>query len=519
MAAAVLLVVAIVAVAAILGAKSLLGPGGCRTPEGCLVAVPDDATFVATRVDGATDAELDVDEDGSAALVTLRGDRVWRVATGSDQAPEILASGDVSGDGVTDYVLGLVRHRQRRCGSQAVTTTSFVVVDGRSGRARRLELPLADICWRKPTFTYPTRQWGAGTVYIGDVSPAHRGNELVAVPYYAKQGTVWNLAETGGWQRVRGAGGATSFPWPSTARFDQVYDASNPAPCSSPTGGGRCFVDNSHVANAVVLPGGAGLFALTSARAVIYRPDLTPTSDITWFPGGSTVNGGRNYGLVEAYRAGGTTYVDLLGGCSVAASQRAMREVARTSSDAECGITRHVERFAVRGDRITNHTSLYYGYAPVQGTDEGRIEYPPRPRAPLGGPSTSWTAYNVRRGGTWAAQVLQGPMTTSPVDVAGWFVWATVPAPGGGASLLASRVTAGAVVPHWGFDVLRWNGSAFGSVKHVDGAVPALVSEPSTPTLHTSEQALSATTVRGGQLLVVGQDGSRRMVSISDGRS
>jgi hypothetical protein len=43
------------------------------------------------------------------------------------------------------------------------------------------------------------------------------------------------------------------LPNPSTADFDRIYDASNPALCSSSTGAGQpCNVPNSHVANAVL---------------------------------------------------------------------------------------------------------------------------------------------------------------------------------------------------------------------------------------------------------------------------
>ena len=32
---------------------------------------------------------------------------------------------------------------------------------------------LPDVCWNTPTFNYPTQQWSAGTVYIGDFTTDH----------------------------------------------------------------------------------------------------------------------------------------------------------------------------------------------------------------------------------------------------------------------------------------------------------------------------------------------------------
>jgi hypothetical protein len=237
-------------------------------------------------------------------------------------------------------------------------------------------------------------------------------------------------------------------------------------------------------------------------------------------PGGVAVNGGRNYGLVESYRTEGHTWIDLLGGCSVGATQRAMLPGQSTAGgDLECGVTRHVERFAVDGGQISQHQGIYYGYAPIDGTAEGRLEYPARPRAALGGPGTSWTAYNLRRAGTWSAQILEGPMTTSPVALSGWYVWDTVPASGGGSDLLASRVAPGAATPDWSFDVLRWDGAQFRSVQHVDGEIPMLVALPSTPSRHDSEGAASGALLRGRRLLVADRGGHRRFVPISAGRS
>jgi hypothetical protein len=517
--AAVLAVAVVLAV--FLGALSVLGPDGCGTVDECLANAPESAALVSTRGGAVLDATVVARDDGSAALVTLRGHTSWTVATRSTVAPRLVAAGDLSGDGVTDYVLGLARpvSPARRCGGRTVFDTSLLVVDGRTGRGSSPVRPQADICWQKPTFSYPTQQWDASTAHIGDYSNAAKGQELVLTPYYAKTGTVWNLAQTGRWERVRTRARA-GFAFPSTAAFDRAYDATNPTPCASPTPGTPCFVENSHVANAAMLPGtGArGLFVLTSARAVIYRPDLTPTADTAWYPGGTTSNGGRNYGLVDAYRAGRKTYVDLLGGCSVLTMSRAMQPgAAPTGGDANCGIVRHVERFSVDGTRITGHGSLYYGYAPTQGPYEGRLEYPGHPRAPLVGPGSSATVYNLLQGGTWSAQILNGPMATQPVSLPAWFVWDTIRVHGD-ALLLATRVRPGDPVAPWSFDVLRYSGSGVRSLQHVDGRVPALVRSPPSATMGTTDDGVFGAALRGDRLLVVSSDGSRSFAPIGAAR-
>lgn len=522
--AAVLVAVGVAALAFI--AVREHGGGRCRSTADCITGLPDDATLVATRSAGAVDATLRAAADGSVSLVALDGERRWRVATDSTAPPRIVAAGDVSGDGTTDYVLALTHPRgpAQRCGTGTAAGTSLLVVDGRSGRTASPFGALRDICWNTPTFNYPTQQWDPGTVYIGDFTSAYRGAEVVVVPYYATRGSVWNLAQSGRWQRVR-HGAATSFPFPSTDAFDRVYDATNPAPCSHPAPGGPCYVPHSHVANGVFLPGGVGgLFVLTSARAVVYRPDLTPTSDLTWWPGGQPGNGGRNYGLVEAYRAGGATYVDLVGGCSVLFRWRAMAPGAPASGGNDtCGIVRHFERFQLSGRQISRHQSVYYGYTGREGLLEGRVEYPGHPRAALGGPTTSWTAFNVLRSGSWSAQVFPGPMSTQPIALSGWYVWDTVALPDGGAGLLASRIAAGSMVPSRAFDLLRWDGSRFVSTQHVAGAVPAIMPYAPTPSLHSSETSRLATYVRTDArtgrlaLLVTEPSGARRFVALRGG--
>lgn len=487
----------------------------CAPPSACVAALDGSETLVSTSTSGRPDATLEPAADGSISLVGLDGRRRWRVSTGSTAAPALVAAGDVGTDGVTDYVLGLTRPLApvRGCGAGTVAETSLLVVDGRSGETSSPFGTLPDICWK--AFNYPTRQWSSGTAYIGEFTRAARGPEVVVVPYYATHGRVWNLAEHGRWRRVR-TPSTKEFAYPSTEAFDRAYNAANPEPCRDAAPGGPCYTQNSHVANAVFVPG--GLFVLTSSRALIYRPDLTPTSDTVWWPGGVTENGGRNYGLVETYRVDGTTYVDLIGGCSTLNRWRAMTSGDPTGADANCGIARHFERFRLEGSRIAQHRSLYYGYVGSQGSLEGRVEFPARAHAALGGPGTSWTAFNLLRAGRWSAQVFPGPASTQPVELPGWYVWDTVELAGGGAALLAGRVAPGSLVPSWELDVLRWNGSSFASVQHAADAVPVLHPFASTSSRHTSESALYGAFVGPGaarKLLVVDAAGRRRYLSLA----
>ena len=148
-----------------------------------------------------------------------------------------------------------------------------------------------------------------------------------------------------------------------------------------------------------------------------------------------------------------------------------------TGGDANCGIVRHFERFELDGiaDRASTAASTTATSAPTAALD-GRVEFPARPHAALGGPGTSWTAFNVLRSGTWSAQVFTDPTSTQPMELPGWYVWDTVELADGSAGLLASRGRRRAAsFPTWELDVLRWNGSTFASVQHVAGVVPVLL--------------------------------------------
>src|SRR5262249_8162783 len=153
--------------------------------------------------------------------------------------------------------------------------------------------------------------------------------------------------------------------------FDRVYNATNATPCRRLPGQDHCYVGNSHVANAVFLDGqaGPGLLVLTTNRAVIYRLDLTPTSDFVWdYAGG----GGRSYGLVESHGTAAGQVVTLIGGCSVAKTHDVMR-TGQLSTD-PCGLFHHFESFLVRNQSIVAHAGRFFGWYGTVGLWQDRLE-------------------------------------------------------------------------------------------------------------------------------------------------
>ena len=460
----------------------------------CVTSMPSSATLVASRAGGGLDSFVGTSTAGSLELVGLDGSLRWSATVASPVAalPRLLAAGDFTGDGITDFVFWILRgvDPPSLCGGTPVQTSSLVFVDGASGAVSQPVSPLQDICWHL-NFNYPTHQWDFGTVYIGDLTAATPGNEVVLMPYYATEGTV--LADLpSGWQPVSGRGGRTSFAYPSTPAFDLEYDAANPRGCSALEPGGPCYIPYSHVANGIfVRSGGAGhsLFVLTSNRALLYRPDLTPTGDTTWLPGGTTANGGRNYGLLESYSSGGQNYVDLIGGCTVEFSRRAALTGAPDGGDPLCGIVRHLERFQVDSNTVARLGGAYYSYSPQDGSMKGRVEYPAHAHVPIVGRGRIWTVFDVYDGTRWSIQVFTSPRQTTPaLTLPGWFVWDAADVDRDGRSeLLATRMPVGQPIPPRQFDILSWTHGRFRSIRHINGYLPALVRLTNTVSRHTDD--------------------------------
>jgi hypothetical protein len=247
----------------------------------------------------------------------------------------------------------------------------------------------------------------------------------------------------------------------------------------------------SHVANAIFIGPGSkpsGLLVLTSHRAVIYRPDFTPTSDVVWaYPEGT----GRNYGLVEAHDSGLGQTVTLIGGCSVAKTRDTMH-TGQLSSD-PCGLEHHYEWFSIQGQAIGQHSSRYYGWYMNQGYWQDRLEFPfPSSVAITGG--RLWSIFNLYRDGQWQVEMLPDPADPDhPIEAPGWYVWGAVVDGAGQVLLAATRTRATpstaveSYIPPWEFDLLRWQNGGLVSVSHHAGVVPSLALYPPGPDYHVSD--------------------------------
>ena len=467
---------------------ALAGAAGARTGSSTAVFAPPAPTAVLTDANGrgGVDSYVWGDARGRMTLRTFAGRTLWRTRAARVAAePRVVAAGDFTGDRVPDYVFWVLRADS----------------DGRTGRTRGPAPALGDICWNTRQFNYPTHQWEYSTVYVGDLTRS-RGNEVVTVPYYATTGTVWNFAAKRRWRRVG------TFAYPSTPAFDAAYARANHTPCSQPLGGGRCFFPYSHVANAVILPRRAGLLTLTSMRAVVYRSNLAPTSDVTWIPGGRRDTLGRNYGLLERYRSHGRSYADLVGGCSVIDTRRRMRGEAW---DRHCGIVRHLERFALDGPRVRRVGGVYYGFSHDEGFYEGRVEFPRNAHVRLTRRGGTAAVFNVHRRGTWEVTMVSRGAATTERRFRGWFLWDAADLDGDGDSELLATRAAGFVPPR-SFDVLSFDRGRLVSRAHCAGVVPALLPFASTPAKHVSDGSIWGAYTRHRAILAEDARGKLRWV-------
>jgi hypothetical protein len=452
--------------------------------------------------------------DGRArvAMVSFQGSRLWSfdllhqpTGLADEGPPGPVAAGDFTGDSIPDYVFTARAKIQpeTRCGPYLQTWSQLVFVNGRTGGTTTALPPIDNICHDFPAagVTYPTHRW-SGYVQIGEFSPSYRGNEVVALPNYPPEhrGWVLNFQQNGAWSKVIGRDGADSFVFPSHPDFATYYNAANPlAPCQPIWSYPTCTMPNSHVPTGLLFGSAVGgAFMLTTGRALVYRSDLTPTSDTIW-KSGTTVNGGRNYGSAVAYSHGGKQYASLVGGCSVSSARKAMQTgqlptgqqaTSLGGVDAHCGIHHHYESFVVQGTTITQHFNEYYSYSVDDGFFHGRPEFPGNTVGPVGGPGTMWTVYNLfnapkgsQGAGQW--EIVLRPNPSDPRAVVrklGWFVWDVADLNADGrAEVLATRADPRSTTPYvlpWEFDVLVWNGSDLQTVYHRAGVVPSLFKYP-----------------------------------------
>ena len=450
-------------------------------------------------------------------LVAFSGKRIWeftspwRAVLPDDDLPSPAVAGEFTSDGINDYVItarGLLTPPSK-CGPYDQTWSQPIFIDGKT---RELWYPLPSIaskCWDFPHagVTYPTSRY-SGFVQVGDFNTAYKGREVAVIPMYPPddRGWIFNRYEHGKWTKIKGRNGADSLVFPSHPDFGAHYNSANPGnPCKWPLTFKHCNVPDSHVPTGLALnsQGHRNLFLLTTGRALLYRPDLTPTADTVW-SSGDTPNGGRNYGFALSYSAEGRDYVSLIGGCSVKVARNAMTsgtppggslETSLGGVAAHCGIHHHYAWFAVQGSRITNHFNRYYSYSVSDGFFHNRPEYPGNPVGPIGGNGTTWLAYNLFDGemgstgkGQWRIELQTDPADPTKVrSVPGWYVWDVVDLNGDGkAELLATRApgrdAAQPYVLPWEMDVLSWNGTDFESIHHEAGAAPGVFRVPNGPT-------------------------------------
>lgn len=447
-------------------------------------------------------------------LVGLDGIMRWHVPVSASESARLVAEGDFTGDGVPDAILRVAtREPSKTCGGQPLTVTQLVLVDGASGRSWTPLPALEDICWSGfgSSPPYATRQWGTGTAYVGDFGGV--SGAVITFPYYATAGTVMRFTGDG-FAAVAGAA-VGDLVYPSTARYDLVYNRTNPTRCSVPYPPGPCFIPYAHVPNAVLA--GSDLFVLTSARAFLYRPDFGPTSDLTWISGGRLDNGGRNYGLVTTMS---DASIALIGGCSVLNTAQEMR--AGGISNFDCSVHHHYEWFSVASGQIQAHASRYYGYVTTDGPLENRIEYPLHAASAITGRRNA--IFDLYRKGSWAIELLENPAQPDAVyELPGWYAWDALPLGADGSwAVLASRVGAATAsspaLPDWSFDVLAWRNGQLSSEGHFEGLVPALLQYPNSPGLHASDSlpagVLTVPHLQAVALLVEDRAGHRSYVDL-----
>jgi hypothetical protein len=394
----------------------------------------------------------------------------WRTPRGSSRT-WFLAAGDLNGDRVPEVVVASYWPLGSVCGSTPRSSSAIYVLDGRTGKAARFGPRLADSCFHFGSLVYPIDQWLPGSISIDH-------GTLAAFPVYATE--AW----------VRHAGVVQRLVFPSTPEYDKVFPG-----CHHVPGAGQCYLPYSHNANVVFVPG--GLFVLTSERALTYGGGK-PVDDLTW-TSGTTPNAGRNKGFVFTFVDHGHRYAELVGGCTVANEQRAIRlHVLPTGIIGNCAIHHHFEWFELRGLRIAKHANHYYGYIGTDGYLRSRLEAPAPANGPLGGRGTHWTVFNRFDGTDWTLEVLPDPARPDQIrEYARTYAWGMADLTGDGrAELLVTR--GGGYFLPWRFDVLTWQSGGWQRLAHIPGLLPALLQYPDLPSEHFSDGHSAALPGKGG---------------------
>lgn len=411
----------------------------------------------------------------------------WRTPRGSARTA-FLAAGDLNGDHAPEIVVASYWRLGSVCGTTPRSVAALYILDGRSGRASRFGPRLADSCFHFGRTVYPMDQWIPGTVSISRET-------IVAFPTYATEGYLRNCD-----------GLVQHLVFPSTPAYDHAFRGCHRAP-----GSPNCYVPYSHIANVVFVPG--GLFVLTSKRALTYRAGK-PFDDLTWVSG-TTANGGRNKGFAFTFVDRGRRYAELVGGCTVADEQRAIRlHVLPAGIIGNCSIHHHFEWFRLQGLRIAAHVNRYYGYIGTDGYLRSRLEVPARADGPLGGRGTHWTVFNRFDGTDWHLQVLPDPARPDLVlDYNRTYAWGMADLIGDGKAELLVTHGSGYFLP-WRFSVLSWSAGHWRELHHLSGFLPTLLQYPDSGGQHCSDSRSLALPDQGGGDSCFGVRTSRRRLLV-----
>lgn len=319
---------------------------------------------------------------------------------------------DFDADGWPD--LGFVRAEPAlgTCGTTPLETTRLDVARGKDGELFALTPASPAKCWTFPSATYPTNQWTTAGISFGASST------LVLTQYYATDGSFQTLSN--------GAFGELgTFFFPSTASYDTAYTNDLPNAWGGPTS----YLDNSHVANGLVIePGGAlgeRFVMFTSGRLVEYA--VTPLGtgqllvDKPFLSGNRPDLAGRNYGIVARDPAHPST-LSLLAGTGVETVYDDMSSATMTS-DPWGGIERHLTVYDLETRALEDR---FFSYAHDNGDGnqyEGRLVAASGPFVRLGPSIPSRLAFNVYSGGHWILHVTAPGATSDAVTFKDLFLW------------------------------------------------------------------------------------------------
>lgn len=411
----------------------------------------------------------------------LTGELLWS----ADHGPGDLFGGhDYDADGWPD--LGLARHEEgvTPCGDDTVGTSWLTLIDGRDGAVVYDTPAEADICWKFPTATYPTIQWGARPLF-------GEGPALFLAPLYATTASLsaWDGASFG----------PADLFYPSTASYDATYTAD----VLNAWGTGTSYLAHSHLANGLVGTFGGETRAVffTSGRVVQYAETAAPAerlrADRPFLSAGRTDLAGRNYGLV-ARDPGAPERVVLLAGTSMATL---FQDTAAGTmmSDPWGGIERHVSVY----DTTTNTVlDRFYSFAHDNNDGnkfEGRVAYPQSPFVRMAeGPSR--LAYSVYQGGHWVLHVSQPGALADALTISGLALFDIRDVDGDGVDEWIASLTElpedpdvpGYYYANWRTDVFRWDeaGLALQPVMSDERGLPSLLSAFRRPDRSSSAHVL-----------------------------